>query len=106
MLVDDVVHNTHIRSMVTQQAALLRILGTSAIPSGAARPISSIVATAVTAKPLAEVEARLGANRLPCTALTADPKCHETLVNDCARDLLTIPVATPMETGRHDTGYA
>ena len=102
MLVDDVVHYAHIRSMVTQQSAFLRIPRTSVAP----RPISGIVATAVTAKPLAEVEARLGANRLPCTALTADPKCHETLVNDCARDLLMIPVATPMETGRHDTGYA
>ena len=92
--------------MVTQQSAFLRIPRTSTLPSVTPRPISGIVATAVTAKPLAEVDARLGADWFPCNTLTADPKCHETLVNDCARDLLTIPVATPMETGRHDTGYA
>ena len=79
MLVDDVVHNAHISPVVTQQSAFLRILGTSAVPSIAPRPISGVVATTATAHPLAEVEARPGANWLLCFAVTADPKRHETL---------------------------
>ena len=79
MVPDDVVHNAHISPVVTQQPALLGPLRAPAVPSRAARPISSIVATPATAHPLAEVEARPGANWLLCFAVTADPKRHETL---------------------------